>query len=262
MNVSFLEKIISNTDVAEDSRPGLEPETINESTSVITTRTQIYRLLNRIFERHQLLTAELEHDDTQYSSMILEINEEEGYMVLDGFYPKIPAGIVAVKSGISAYTFLSGVEINFTSTIEAIADHTGEPYYKVPVPGKLLYFQKRQFLRVPVSMSNPIRIVLSDNRSLVSNGELRDLSVGGFSARLKLIEQRYSIGDHIPGCMLYMPGDCRIFCAVEIRQVEPATATAPPRIGARFLDMRNSDQKIVEKFIAETDRSLVRRFRN
>ncbi|MDX1519107.1 MAG: PilZ domain-containing protein, partial [Gammaproteobacteria bacterium] len=113
----------------------------------------------------------------------------------------------------------------------------------------------------PVSLSNPVRVVLSDNASLITNGELRDLSVGGFSARMKLDDIEYSVGDVVPKCMLHMPADKKIFCSAEIRQIDPAEGNRLPRIGARFVDMGKADLKQIEKFVAEVDRELVRRFR-
>lgn len=262
MNVSFLDKIISNEDIADDNQPALNPVAEMEASSRITSPGQIIRLLKKVYNSHQLLTVELEHNDTQHSSMILEINEAGGYMVLDEFYPKLTSQVIAVSSKLEFYTFVSGVEINFISTIEAIAGIEEEPYYKIPIPEKILYFQKRQFLRVPVSVANPIKIVLSDNKDMICNGEIRDLSIGGFSARLKLTEQRYTVGDLVPKCMLYMPEDRKILCSVEVRQIELPGPTAPPKIGARFLDLRNQDQKTIERFVAKIDRDLVRRFRN
>jgi len=261
MSITFLEKIISSEDVVDDSHPVLDPGKIEDSTNLITTAAQKIILLENIYNNHQLLTVELEHDDAQYSSLILEINEEETYLVLDEFYPRPAPGAISVNTKIKFYTFLSGIQMDFTSTIEAISENENRPYYKIPLPDKVLYYQNRQYLRVPVSIVNPIRIVLSDNKSSSTNGEIRDLSAGGFSARLKLIEQRYSVSDLIPNCILYMPGDKKIYCSVEIRQSERATLAKPPKIGARFLDIRSNDQKVIEKFVAEVDRELTRRFR-
>ncbi|MCG8325442.1 MAG: flagellar brake protein [Thiotrichales bacterium] len=260
MNISFLDKIISSEDVAVDDQPALGEIDLEDKTSRITALDQRLTLLERISERHQLLTVELEHYDIQFSSLILEINEEEAYLVLDEFYPVPEPGLIQANTRVKFYTFLSGVQVDFSSTIVDTAGELSRPYYKIPIPEVIHYYQNRQYLRVPVSISHPIRVVLSDNKSVVTNGEIRDISAGGFSARLKLMEQRFSVGEIIPRCILYMPGDKKIFCCIEVRQSQPANLNLPPKIGAGFRDIRKSDQKSIERFVAKIDRDLTRRF--
>lgn len=261
MSLTFLDKIISNDAMVDDKQPVLGDDPLEDTTNQISVFAAKIELLKKIYNSHQLLTADIEAADSQFSTLILEINDMESYLVLDEFYPSPGSQAVTTNRKVKFYTYLSGVQIDFASTIEAVSEDVGNPYYKVPIPDKIYYYQNRQYLRVPISAGNPIKIVLSDNKSVITNAEIRDLSAGGFSARLKLMQQRFSIGEVIPNCIIYMPGDRKIYCSIEIRQSVRATATASPKIGVRFLEIRKNDQKIIEKHVAEIDRDLTRRFR-
>ncbi len=261
MNITFLDKIISNDEFNDDKQPVLGMDTNEDTRNQVNSFEDRIILLGKVNRNHQLLTVELENSDAQYSSMILEVNAEGSYMVLDEFYPTPPPGAVFTNRKIKFYTFLSGVQLDVVSTIEAVSETAVKPFYKIPIPEKIFYYQNRQYLRVPVSISNPIRIVLSDDESAITNGEIRDLSAGGFSARLKLIDQKFDLGEIIENCILYMPGDRKIYCSIEIRQSDPGTSTTLPKIGACFRELRKNDQRTIERYVAEVDRELTRRFR-
>ncbi len=259
--MALLEKLISSDLVVDDKKPTLASRSDSETSDLIRNPQEKLGLLTRVFKSHQLLTVELETYEKQLSSLILEVNEEENYLVLDEFYPTPNGLIINPEDKVKFYTNLSGVEVDFISTIEAISENISEPYYKVPVPKIIKYHQHRKYLRVPVSIGNPLKVVFSDKKDIIINGEIRDLSAGGFSARLKSNEQPFSVGDIIPRCIIYMPKGVKIYCAVEIRQIFLSTDNNTPKIGVQFRDLEASDQREISKYVMQIDRDIIRRIK-
>ncbi|MBT8445501.1 MAG: hypothetical protein HKO62_04680 [Gammaproteobacteria bacterium] len=227
--------------------------------AIVTRRIRIRELLETVQRRHCLLSVRSGNDDDAYLSAILEVVGERGYFVLDELSP---ADTGALQSGteIRVSTRLDGVDLRFTAHVAAAGDENGVPFYKVPFPRQIDYGQQRRHLRVSVPLYQNVNVKLQTPTNIRVQGELRDISLGGFNARLTQgVTDEIRAGFFFPRCVIALPDEGRIYAPVEVCYAEQTELNRPRRIGARFVTLSRDDERMIQRFVADTDRELSRK---
>lgn len=220
---------------------------------------RILPLVERVFRQRALITVAVQGLDDLFTSVILEVNDEGEYLVMDELRPL--EGHAALRPGheVHVSSRLDGISLSFSSTVERIENEQAGAYYKVPLPAELRYNQKRNYYRaaVPVTRTSPVLLVLGDRRSLA--GELRDISLGGFSMRLNPgAPHGVTEGDRIDRCILHLDEQRSIETAVEVCYVEDRASTRRPRFGLRFIDLDERALRAIGGLVATLERDQLR----
>ena len=217
-------------------------------------------LLQRVMQAHTLLNITVENEPETVLSALIELVPERGYLVLDAFKPALPATATANNPAIEVSTRLDGVALSFTTRITAQGELDGAAYYKAPYPDELDHAQRRREFRVTVPLAKGATLRAVDAVGAVLEGELRDLSPSGFSASIspEAFEQLERKTQWQGRCTLSMPGTAPFKGIMEICHRVPGTATAAPRIGARFLDLDPRTERRIERYVVELDREQAR----
>ena len=248
-------------EIRHEKKPVIKLATSNHDdvSSQITDLTTINSLLRKLQKRHSLLTAHFANKWQPASTMLLEINLDEKYLVIDEFCPLQVNEESANGTKIRITGSNAGVSITFDSHIIDASEKNGNPYYKIPFPESIEYCERRQAHRVPVNISNPIKINFINQNDTLMHGELRDISLGGFSARLKdPIIENLEIGDLIPKCILQIPATGRIVCSAELRRKFEVLGTGIIIYGFMFDEMNPQDRRELEQLVAKMERNLMK----
>ena len=125
---------------------------ISHSTSYrVKSKTEISALLGKLEKNHTLLSIIVNGSKKMFGSMILEVNENKRYLVLDELYPRQELNRPLLNTKLSIETQLEGIEIRFTTNVEAIAERDEIEYYKVSFPAYVFHHQRRSSFRVNVT---------------------------------------------------------------------------------------------------------------
>lgn len=239
-----------------------KPATVDNGSSTfykIQSKDEIVGLLNRVLKAHVLLSVSVGKSEEVFGSVILETNKEASFLVLDELYPKKKSKEPLLNQTLSIETWLEGILLNFAGKIIAVLEEDGNDYYKINLPTSLYYHQRRSSYRVPISISHPLSVDLATEDTEIMHAVLRDLSLGGLSAGLKLpAAEAIEIGDIIPNCTIQMPDGTKIECAMEIVRVNKIKASSSITIGARFTNISNPDQQVLSRAIATLDRENIK----
>ena len=240
--------------------PEVKRITNMDQDSLIMDAEIIEKEMEKLQTKHTLLTVEIGSHPQYYSSLILECNARNGYLVLDEFYPDDINANIILGEQLDISSNNAGVSIRFVGEIEDIAEKRGAPYYKIGFPDIIEYSQRRQSHRIPVSLSAPIKVIFNTSNDMLLHGELRDLSLGGFSCRLTPpIMERLKPDDEIPKCILQMPDHSRIVCSVDVRRVFVSNTSGVPMLGCKFLNMNTPDERSLQSIHAKMERELMRK---
>ncbi len=249
-----------NNDPANDKT---SQHIINHSTSYrVKSRSEIISLLSRLSKHHTLLSITLADSTKIFGSMILEVNDEKRYLVLDELYPRNELKKSLLNNKLSIETQLDGIEIRFNVQVDAIAEKDEIEYYKVSYPAYVYHHQRRASYRVNTSISNPVPIALSTEDDVLLHAELRNISLGGISARINSNNtQILAVGDELPTCIIHTPDGKKIVGALEVSRIEEGTTSQSTRVGARFIHIAAADRHELARLVAKLDRENIKKLK-
>lgn len=252
----------ANTDISL-ANDKTSQHVISHTTSYrVKSKSEISSLLTRLSKNHTLLSILVNGSSKMFGSMILEVNEDKRYLVLDELYPRNEFKNSLLNTKLSIATQLDGIEIRFTVNVEAIADRDDIDYYRVSYPAFIYHHQRRTSFRANAGLSDSMPIALSTQNDVLLHAELRDISLGGVSARINSpTADLLAVGDEIPTCIIHISDGKKIVSSLEIARIEDATSTHSVRIGARFIHISATDRHELSKLIAKLDRENIKKLK-
>jgi len=225
----------------------------------IKSPDEILAYLAKLHTKHLLLTVYIEGSTIVYASVILEINKDQRYLVLDELHPRNNISSTLLDQKLTIETQLEGILLQFPCVIDAISEKNGIEYYKLNFPGFIFYHQRREDYRVPISITKPLPVDLATEDDTTLHAELRDLSLGGFCAKVTSpMANKLNIGDEIPTCIIKVPGGKQIVSSLEIVRKEETRPMKNIRIGARFTQISKADRVELSKVIARLERENIK----
>jgi c-di-GMP-binding flagellar brake protein YcgR len=236
--------------------PSFEQKT---ATQDVTSQSEIRGMLRRILKHHTLVTVRLPAPGGEYCSALVDVVGDEGYWLLDELPESASQHKVAPGHVLRIRGRLDGVEFRFKSRVEATGESDGAGFYKMRIPERLRYEQKRSNYRAPVSAGQSITVELHTSGGEVLKGELRNISNGGFRVALKASGQTVpSRGDVLPKCAIIIATRDEICCEAEVRYVRPQKSTRSWSLGARFVGLEPAQHRRVCELVAELQRHCAR----
>lgn len=217
------------------------------------------RLMRRLKNARAMLTVKIAGSDEAYLSALLEVNDEEGYIVLDELNSKSGHRILSRVKHIEISTRLEDRDIKFICDVTAIGEERGIAFYKVPFPVDLNHQLRRKFLRITTPKGKYLPVHLHTEAQDLVTGQLVDLSTGGFGALLnRETSSLVHRGDFVPRCMLYLGDHDPIETEIEVRYCEDKQYSKTPRLGGKFVNMHQNDERRLQRYISHLDRLKVR----
>ncbi len=219
---------------------------------------QIIGLLNRIKDAKTLLSVRVEGSGVTYSSLLLDVNSDKGYVLLDELNNERAHKLAAETGKLRVFCQNQGVELSFSCDIRIAHNKKGLTFYQAPIPSVIHYMQRRSDYRVHVGMDQNIHLILPVETENNLDAELFDVSFGGIGARLES-ECQLRRGLIIPSCKLNLPEQEAIETDLEIRFVQADNTGKFTRIGGRFLGLDPNTRGKIRKVVTQLEREMLRR---
>ena len=213
------------------------------------------KLMRRIQNSRAMLTVKVSGSENSYLSAVLDVNDEEGYIVIDELNSSAGHRALCVIKQLEISTRLADREIIFQCELAAVGEDGGVSYYKIPFPENLEHQLRRKHLRIATPRGKHLAVHLHTELEDLVTGELVDLSSGGFSALLsRESADKVKYGDLVPKCMLYLGGPEPIETELEIRYCEDKRYHSRPRLGGKFVNMAQTSERRLQRYISQIDR--------
>ena len=249
-NTAIIEKRISDNSLSRQA----DLESIK-----LTSVDDISHLLKKIHLKHSLLTITIESSDECYGSTILEVDNDNKFLVIDELHPEQGHSKIEIGTVVSFNAHYAGAFVYFVARVEAIGNNSEAAYYKIGMPDEVQYHQRRNTYRITTSITEPVSVNLVNEDEVLIKAELRDISHGGVCLRINPASHiSINSGDIIPTCLIQVSGERKILSSLNICHVEVIKETGSLRIGAEFSDMSTFDQRELEHFIAALERAIIK----
>lgn len=224
----------------------------------VTQLPHIIGLLHRLKDAKCLLSVRVEGSGVSHTSLLLDVNSDRGYILLDELNNE-RAHQLAVETGrIRVFCQNQGVEMSFACPIRVAHNKKGLTFYQAPIPNEIHYQQRRNDYRVRVGLDQEIHLLIPVESETSLDAELFDVSLGGVGARLESSQQLRK-GLIIPSCKLSLPNQETIETDVEIRFVKAENNGKFTRIGGRFLSPDPATRGRLRKIVTQLEREMLRR---
>jgi c-di-GMP-binding flagellar brake protein YcgR len=238
-----------------------EPTTSLHEPDTITRPDAVAEVLEKMHAQRCHLSVSLADVEDSYSSLVLEVVRTESYFVLDELTPRAVNAHVTVGTELTIRARMQSATIRFTTVVNAVGDEDGLAYFRLPFPEKIDHLQRREYYRAGVPLEKTVPVQLAMPNGSTHSAELRDVSLGGFSARLSGgLPKDIAPGNNVQHLVITLPSSAKIHGSGEIcYAAEPGATARVSRCGVRFLHIDRSDRHMLEQFIAQLDREMKRR---
>ncbi len=227
-----------------------------KSEQTISYPPHMVNLLRRLQTARSLLKIKIGNDPTEYNSIIIETNSIKHEFYLDELnssdgHNMIKKGILIDFDG-----RLQGVRMQFQARVSGIDSDNSIAMYRLALPEKILYQQRRQHYRARVNGDQKLAISIPvplKNRII---GDIVDLSASGFCTRLDYSDSiNFQTEQAIYSATLNLPGRNKITCDIEVRSVRTYPDKGYALIGSRFIEIQPDQQTHLERIVAMLDRN-------
>jgi c-di-GMP-binding flagellar brake protein YcgR len=222
----------------------------------ITDPTRIERLLERLAKNHALLTVMMPGHAERYTSSI--VNVAGPYVLLDELMPTGGHRVLLEACALEVTGKLDGIEFRFAATLDDVDNHDDMITYRVNLPARLEYCQRRMDFRAHIPIAQKLQVIITSGDDSVIEGELYDLSRGGagviLPGEVPLLKpaRRYE-------CAIELPDAAWLYCAIEMRHVKDLPSGDRHLIGARFAELSPVQSRLVAHCITRLERELIRK---
>ncbi|HFE48424.1 MAG TPA: hypothetical protein ENJ21_03830 [Chromatiaceae bacterium] len=219
----------------------------------ITDREKLAQLFETARDDDEIVNIRIFGHNGVYATVILEVDKEKGYLILDGFSD--PDGHHAL---LRHKRFLAGIDVEnvplkFETTLTAVGVQDDIPFYKVSMPRKARYLQRRTRHRIDL-LDKDTRFSGHHPAEITPlNGFLKNISEQGATI---ILDQPLHLlrREPLTGCALDLPGIRTIRTDMLVRHASIDEARGITLVGADFKKADKSVQRRVKKAIAKLGR--------
>lgn len=228
----------------------------------VTYKPRIVSLLQQIQESRSVLSVHLPNDQSRYTSAILAIHSDSDALLIDELNPARGHERLVKSRELNISARLSGINIYFKSQLLEVQTDGGIAIYKLPIPERLLYEQRRGAFRVRVGAGITIPFtLLHEETKLTYDGQLSDVSSIGIGATLGAIDQ---LNDNVKGysCRIHASDKEVITADLEVRFVKFDDTIKLLRVGGAFLHLTAPQRTQIDRFVMTLQREIIKRSRD
>ncbi len=221
----------------------------------ITDPKKISKMLERFTKHYTPLTVKIPNHKQRYTSCIVSV--EQDHVLLDELLPSTGHPLLVAEGALQIRGKLDGVDIQFYTTLQRVAEKDNLLTYYMAPPALLEYRQRRQTYRarIPVTMKLPVYIENTKGEKI--QGELHNLSYGG--AGMILLPDKTSITTGVlHECAIELPEGDWIYCTVELRYSKSIPSRRTRFIGTQFVSLSATQQRLIGRCINKLEREAIR----
>ncbi len=246
---------------SQESKPSTDQSAVNlnQSPYFITDADQIILLLKEIENSSPMCSVIFDGINQEFNTSILDIQETQQQIILDELIPKIGNQFLLKKNKLKLSTHHHGIRLAFMLTDIKPYTSKGIAYYKVAIPDRIYYPQRRSSARIPLTSSNILFTGISQKSQLTLKGYLFDISRSGIGVLIPNNKIRITRGEIIRNCKISLDDNTVTFNMM-VRFVKTGQMRRDPiQIGGCFHDIDIKAQKKLSLFVSSIEREEIRR---
>jgi c-di-GMP-binding flagellar brake protein YcgR len=227
---------------------------------LVRSRREIASLLRRLVTRAQLVRLAIEGGSDTALTVLLEVDEDSGIVVIDCTRSATQNHLIASGAGLGFDTALDRIRIVFEAGHAEPCQYQDLPAFRIALPDSLYRLQRREAYRVPLRCPIQIPYRTAQGPHLVE-AELRNISASGIAIVVDEVLDG-TIGRVYPDCRIALPGGEAIATALRIANIQkvalPGGGTTR-HLGCEFLGMSSQALTALQRHLLWQERQQIAR---
>lgn len=228
---------------------------------LLRNRRQIRGLLRSMIQQRSLVTAHVGGRDASFPSAVLELDEDEEWLLLDGSPQEVANRAIADAGHLLCFAQLDRVRVRFRIEGHRRIEHGGHVAFRAPLPETLYYLQRREHYRLETPVTDSptclIRFEHEDGRKTELELRVVDISGGGLAVALSPGMPLPEVNRTYWDCVLQLPEQPPIAVPLTVcsqfRQILP-NGLESFRVGLQFADLPRGADEAIQRYIFRIDR--------
>jgi len=220
---------------------------------------QIRQLIRSLIDQRSLINAHIDGRDQHFPTAVLELEEDEDVLVLDGSPLEAANRAAEVAGNLLCFAQLERVMVRFR--VDGLQRVQNGPHvaFRTSLPDELVHLQRREMYRLETPITDSPHLLLSG--AAVQGQEplsLRvvDISGGGLAVTLPLESPLFAL-QRLYEAELALPDGPQLqvgLIACNMREQRLPNGTEVRRVGLRFDRMPRGADSAIQRYIFRIDR--------
>ena len=237
-----------------------DADSLDQSKYLIYSRLEIATILGTLSKAGTMVTAYFGSGSDFILTSIAAVRPENDRVYID-YGANDEANQRALKS--TKITFVAAhdrIKIQFVADSLRPAKLGGREVFSMAVPTSLLRLQRRDNFRIATPLTKPLLCVIPAQPGaprVPPSATVIDISCGGIAVIDSTEPAGIETGAHLRGCRLDLPEQGEISTDIIVRSTFEVTyrnGATHRRAGCEFVDIRERDRAIIQRYISKLER--------
>jgi len=227
-----------------------------ETEQIVSYKPYMASLLHRLQNARALVSIQIGNKKEDYNSLVIGVDAGEECFYLDEISPEQVHRAIHKGAQFKLIGRIQGVYIEFVTRLLKIEDSNSIAMYRLALPEKLIYRQRRRHYRAHVNTEQDIAISFTTNFQQKIHGEIVDISASGICTRMDYSDSRQlEAKQAIHDATIRLPGRNYLHFDLEVCNIRYFPDKGYSLIGSKFVDIPPKQQMHVDRIVAMLDRN-------
>ncbi len=220
-----------------------------------------YSQLELLQRRHAFVEVKFPRLEQSFQSMILELHADDGFLVVDEFYPAEGREKLLEGDEAELIAQVPGVKVAFFSKLLAREIVEGLPVYRMELPEEIGSTVRRRAFRVYVEREANLSIDLGAASEAVGAAHIVNLSSDGiklsFASNVSKQLEKIRV---LENCLIRLPNGIAVDGTIELRNIYTIRTPSPHTLAGGVLSVGMPSQRTkLGQYLAAVQRKQRRR---
>lgn len=228
--------------------------------------TDNYSQLELLQRRHSFIEVKFPRLDQSFQSMILELHPDDGFLIVDEFYPAEGRQKLLEGDEAEISAQVPGIKLAFFSKLLMREVAEGLPVYRMELPEEIGSTVRRRAFRVYVEREANLAIDLgtldaSNSGDTAIDGHIVNLSPDGIKLSLRgNVAKQLEKNRMLENCLIRLPNGIDIDAVIELRNIYTIRTPTLHTLAGGVLNVAIPSQRTkLNQYLAAVQRKQRRR---
>ncbi|MDC9728285.1 MAG: flagellar brake protein [Methyloprofundus sp.] len=253
--LALIKKLIPQKTSKKEVTGPIAPH-INSNPRFITEPEKILTILNAVTNIPILCTIPTGASDEVYSTQIVELIDRKKLLTFKALDSNEGNQSLKQHKQLKLITHYNNIHISIL--LDKIVAHKIQhsAYFQAPLPLRIYYPQRRQFIRIDASNHHFTFQGVSERTSATVGGTIENISRRGLAVIIDNTTARTRIGEVLKNCTLTLDEQTKIHFDFTIRHQRPYSQNALVTIGGSFTETFTMEEQLsLDNLLASLERT-------
>lgn len=240
-------------------QPHAGPDAGTDDRFLVRNPRQIRQLLQALIDQRSLINAHIDGRDQSFPTAILELDEDEDELLLDGSPSESSNRAAEQADHLLCFGQLERVMVRFRLDGLQRVHNDGHIGFRTAFPSELVHLQRRELYRLetPITDSPQLTLPANEDRGEPLSLRVVDISGGGLAVTVATDCNVFGLQKRYDGCRLDLPDSAPIAVSLvtcNMRAQKLPNGAEMKRVGLRFDNLPCGADSAIQRYIFRIDR--------